>query len=116
LTRVAHEIGANPREAAAKGRQVIEQAQQYNQLTAMAQNACRAASAAAGEAPVTAGYGRLGEALVTAVTGLGRQAAGVGGRVVTAAGMAAETDLTNAGGFHRATGTLPSAHPTTAGR
>jgi hypothetical protein len=112
---VSHEIGVNPREAAAKGRQVIEQAEQYNLLNGMTQNACRAATAAAGEAPVIAGYGKLGEALVTAVTGLGRQAAGVGGRVVAAAGMAAETDLTNAGGFHQASGTLPSAHPTTAG-
>jgi hypothetical protein len=112
---VSHEIGVNPAEAAAAGRQVIQQAQQYNLLTAMTQNACRSSAAAAGEAPVIAGYGKLGEALVTAVTGLGRQAAGVGGRVVTAAGMVAETDLINAGGFNRATGTLPSAHPTTAG-
>jgi hypothetical protein len=112
---VTHWIGVNPREAAAKGRQVVEQAHQYNLLTGMAQNACRAASAAAGEAPVIAGYGKLGEALVTAVTALGRQAAGVGGRVVAAGEMATQTDLTNAGGFHHAAGTLPSAHPTTAG-
>lgn len=101
------DVGVNPAAAVAKGNQVADEGRGYAQVSTHAQNACRGGQAAAGERAVIAGFGALGEALVTAVTKLGGQAQGLGGQIAAAGGMAAATDHANAGGYGTAANSLP---------